>query len=111
MTHSSSPIAPARDLFTDAGIPTGARTATTYRQSHTRTEEGSTVSADTLTIIVSAIGVVLTLGASLFAAGAWMIHRIDERIDTVEEKLTARIDTVEEKLGAASMRWRRTSRT
>lgn len=80
------------------------------------------MSADTLTIIVSAIGVVLTLGASLFAAGAWMIRRIDERlgtvdhrlstrigsvegrlgprIDSVEEKLTARIDTVEEKLGA-----------
>lgn len=69
------------------------------------------MSADTLTIIVSAIGVVLTLGASLFAAGAWMIRRIDERlgavdhrlstrIDSVEEKLGARIDTVEEKLGA-----------
>ncbi|WP_315636497.1 MULTISPECIES: hypothetical protein [Microbacterium] len=69
------------------------------------------MSADTVTIIVSAIGIVLTLGASLFAAGAWMIRRIDERlgtvdhrlsarIDTVEEKLTARIDTVEEKLGA-----------
>lgn len=58
------------------------------------------MSADTLTIIVSAIGVVLTLGASLFAAGAWMIRRIDERLDTVEEKLGARIDSVEEKLGA-----------
>ena len=80
------------------------------------------MSADTLTIIVSAIGVVLTLGASLFAAGAWMIRRIDERlgtvdhrlstrigsvegrlgprIDSVEEKLGARIDTVEEKLTA-----------
>jgi hypothetical protein len=69
------------------------------------------VSADTLTIIVSAIGVVLTLGASLFAAGAWMIRRIDERLGTVdhrlstgigsvEEKLTARIDSVEERLGA-----------
>ncbi|WP_336643598.1 hypothetical protein [Microbacterium sp. MMO-113] len=52
------------------------------------------MSADTLTIIVSAIGVVLTLGASLFAAGAWMIRRIDERLGTVEEKLTARIDAV-----------------
>ncbi|AVL98413.1 hypothetical protein AB0O70_14190 [Microbacterium paraoxydans] len=69
------------------------------------------MSADTLTIIVSAIGVVLTLGASLFAAGAWMIRRIDERLGTVdhrlstgigsvEEKLTARIDSVEERLGA-----------
>ena len=111
MTHSSSPIEPARDLFTDAGIPTVARTATTYRRSHTRTEEGSTVSADTVTIIVSSIGIVLTLGASLFAAGAWMIRRIDERLGTVDHRLSprigsvegrlgARIDTVEEKLGA-----------
>ncbi|WP_231729515.1 apolipoprotein A1/A4/E family protein [Microbacterium sp. PAMC 28756] len=100
MTDSSSPIEPARDLFTDAGIPTGARTATTYRQSHTRTEEGSTVSADTLTIIVSAIGVVLTLGASLFAAGAWMIRRIDERLGAVDHRLSTGIGSVEEKLGA-----------
>ncbi|MCT1364970.1 MULTISPECIES: apolipoprotein A1/A4/E family protein [unclassified Microbacterium] len=58
------------------------------------------MSADTLTIIVSAIGIVLTLGASLFAAGAWMIRRIDERLGTVDHRLSARIDTVEEKLGA-----------
>ncbi|MDH5134171.1 MULTISPECIES: hypothetical protein [unclassified Microbacterium] len=58
------------------------------------------MSADTLTIIVSAIGIVLTLGASLFAAGAWMIRRIAERLGTVDHRLSARIDTVEEKLGA-----------
>ncbi|CAD5141999.1 conserved protein of unknown function [Microbacterium sp. Nx66] len=58
------------------------------------------MSADTVTIIVSAIGIVLTLGASLFAAGAWMIRRIDERLGTVDHRLSARIDTVEEKLGA-----------
>ncbi|MBP3976619.1 hypothetical protein [Microbacterium sp. BLY] len=57
------------------------------------------MATDTLTIIVSAIGSVLTLGASLFAAGAWMIRRIDDRIDTVETKLGTRIDTVETKLG------------
>jgi polyhydroxyalkanoate synthesis regulator phasin len=86
--------------FTDAGIPSDARTATTYRRSRTRTEEGSTVSANTLTIIVSAIGVVLTLGASLFAAGAWMIRRIDERLGTVDHRLSTRIDSVEGRLGA-----------
>lgn len=57
------------------------------------------MATDTLTIIVSAIGIVLTLGASLFAAGAWMIRRFDDRIDTVESKLGTRIDSVESKIG------------
>ncbi|WP_350351034.1 hypothetical protein ABS642_16890 [Microbacterium sp. A8/3-1] len=58
------------------------------------------VSAETLTIVISAIGIVLTLGASLFAGFAWMVRHIDERIDAVDKKLSARIDSVEEKLGA-----------
>ena len=52
------------------------------------------MTADTMTIVVSAIGVVLTLGASLFAADAWMVRRIDDRIDALDRKLTTRIDTV-----------------
>jgi len=52
------------------------------------------VTTETLTIVVSAIGIVLTLGTSLFAAGAWMIRRIDDRIDAVDEKLSTRIDAV-----------------
>ena len=47
-----------------------------------------------MTIVVSAIGVVLTLGTSLFAAGAWMVRRIDDRIDALHRKLSTRIDTV-----------------
>jgi hypothetical protein len=58
------------------------------------------VTTETLTIVVSAVGVVLTLGASLFAAGAWMIRRIDDRIDAVDEKLSTRIDAVDEKLSS-----------
>ncbi|WP_136025505.1 hypothetical protein [Microbacterium sp. K21] len=58
------------------------------------------MTTETLTIILSAIGIVLTLGTSLFAAGAWMIRRIDDRFDTVEQKLTGRIDAVDEKLSA-----------
>lgn len=58
------------------------------------------MSTETVTIVISAMGIVLTLGASLFAAGAWMVRRIDERIDAVDEKLTARIDAVDEKLTA-----------
>ncbi|WP_091031768.1 hypothetical protein [Microbacterium oxydans] len=56
------------------------------------------MTTETWTIVVSAIGIVLTLGASLFAAGAWMIRRIDDRIDAVDEKLSTRIDDVDEKL-------------
>lgn len=52
------------------------------------------MTTETATIVISAIGIVLTLGASLFAAGAWMIRRIDDRIDAVDEKLSTRIDAV-----------------
>ena len=52
------------------------------------------MSTETLAIIISSIGVVLTLGASLFAAGAWMVRRIDDRIDALHRKLSTRIDTV-----------------
>ena len=52
------------------------------------------MSTEVLAIIISAVGVVLTLGTSLFAAGAWMVRRIDDRIDAVDQKLSARIDAV-----------------
>ncbi|AZH80029.1 hypothetical protein CSX12_17040 [Microbacterium sp. Y-01] len=52
------------------------------------------MSTEVLAIVVSAIGIVLTLGTSLLAAGAWMVRRIDDRIDAVDEKLSARIDAV-----------------
>ncbi|GAA1222332.1 hypothetical protein F6W70_01070 [Microbacterium maritypicum] len=58
------------------------------------------MTTETLTIVISAIGIVLTLGTSLFAAGAWMVRRIDDRIDAVDEKLSTRIDAVDEKLTA-----------
>ncbi|MFF1539385.1 hypothetical protein ACFVWL_04880 [Microbacterium sp. NPDC058269] len=52
------------------------------------------MTTETLAIVLSAIGIVLTLGTSLFAAGAWMVRRIDDRIDAVDEKLSTRIDAV-----------------
>lgn len=65
------------------------------------------MSAETLAIVISAIGTVLSLGVSMFAGGAWIVRRIDTveqrigtRIDTVEQRLGARIDTVEQQLGA-----------
>ncbi|MBT2496376.1 hypothetical protein J7E45_12235 [Microbacterium sp. ISL-59] len=56
------------------------------------------MTTETWTIVISAIGIVLTLGTSLFAASAWMIRRFDDRIDAVDEKLSTRIDDVDEKL-------------
>lgn len=58
------------------------------------------MSTEVIAIIVSAIGIVLTLGSSFVAAGAWIVRRLDHRIDRLDEKLSTRIDTVDEKLGA-----------
>jgi hypothetical protein len=55
------------------------------------------VSTEVLAIVLSAIGVALTITTGLFAAGAWMVRRIDDRID---EKLSTRIDAVDEKLSS-----------
>jgi hypothetical protein len=70
------------------------------------------VSAETLTIVLSAVGIVLTLGGGSFAGLAWVVRRIDavdtklseldvrltDKIDAVEAKLTDKIDAVEAKL-------------
>ena len=65
------------------------------------------MSTDSLTVVISAIGIVLTLGTGMFAAMAWVVRRIDAvdaklttRIDAVDEKLTTRIGSVEDKLSA-----------
>jgi len=65
------------------------------------------VSAETLTIVLSAVGLLLTLATIMFAGFAWCIRRIDgverslaARIDGGDDKLGARIDGVEERLGA-----------
>ena len=52
------------------------------------------MSTEVLAIVLSAIGVALTITTGLFAAGAWMVRRIDDRIDAVDEKLSTRIDAV-----------------
>jgi hypothetical protein len=59
------------------------------------------MTTETWTIVISAIGIVLTLGTSTFVGAAWMVRRIDavdqklsSRIDAVDEKLSTRIDAV-----------------
>nr|WP_208323865.1 hypothetical protein [Microbacterium sp. Be9] len=36
----------------------------------------------------------MTITTGLFAAGTWMVRRVDDRIDAVDEKLSTRIDAV-----------------
>ncbi|WP_235567524.1 hypothetical protein [Microbacterium sp. Root280D1] len=66
------------------------------------------VSAEIITIVISAVGLLLALGGTMFAGFAWCIRRSDSlrtdlvgvetslgaRIDGVEQRLTARIDGV-----------------
>ncbi|MGO4488872.1 hypothetical protein [Microbacterium sp. 2RAF4] len=52
------------------------------------------MSTETLATIISAVGVVVTLGTSMFVGAAWMVRRID----AVDERLSTRIDVVEERL-------------
>ncbi|WAA65834.1 hypothetical protein [Microbacterium oxydans] len=54
------------------------------------------MATDTLTIVISAIGIVLTLGTSTFVGASWMVRRID----AVDEKLSSRIDAVAENLSS-----------
>ncbi len=58
------------------------------------------MSTEVIAIVISAAGMVVTLGASMFAGFAWVLRRIDDRSDAVEDKLGVRIDAVEDKLGA-----------
>ena len=58
------------------------------------------VSTEVIAIVISAAGVVVTLGASMFAGFAWILRRIDDRGDAVEDKLSARIDALDMRLSA-----------
>lgn len=53
------------------------------------------VSAEIIAVVLSAIGIVLTLGTSMFLGFAWCVRRTD----AVDHKLSARIDGVETRLG------------
>lgn len=65
------------------------------------------MSAETLAIVISAIGVVLTLGVGLFAGFAWIVRRMDamesrlcERMDAGDRLLSDRIDALDARLTA-----------
>lgn len=64
------------------------------------------MSADTLSLIASGLGGLLTIGIAMFAGFAWVVRRVDSveqrlggRVDSVEQRLGSRIDAVERDLG------------
>ena len=48
------------------------------------------MSAETFAVVLSAVGIVLSLGTAMLAGFAWCVRRID----AVDAKLTTRIDAV-----------------
>ncbi|MFB4350533.1 hypothetical protein [Microbacterium sp. CR_7] len=48
------------------------------------------VSAEIIAVVLSAVGIVVTLGASMFVGFAWCVRRTD----AVERRLNDRIDAV-----------------
>ncbi|MBW1638549.1 hypothetical protein G3H63_05565 [Microbacterium resistens] len=63
------------------------------------------MSIEILATMITGLGLVVTLGSSMFVGFAWMLRRIDgvearlsRRIDDVEEKLSRRIDDVQAEL-------------
>lgn len=55
------------------------------------------VSAEIVAVVLSAVGIVLTLGTSMFLGFAWCVRRtdaVDLRLHAVEERLSARIDAL-----------------
>lgn len=63
------------------------------------------MSAEIIAVVLSAVGIVVTLGTSMFVGFAWCVRRTDaverrlnERIDDVERKLSDRIDALDSRL-------------
>jgi hypothetical protein len=55
------------------------------------------VSAEIIAVVLSAVGIVLTLGTSMFLGFAWCVRRtdaVDLKLHAVEARLSARIDAL-----------------
>lgn len=58
------------------------------------------VSPEMIAIVVSSIGVAVTVGIALFGGLAWVIRRTDDRIESLDHKLSDRITDLDTKLSA-----------
>jgi len=59
------------------------------------------MSAEVISMILVAAGVLITLGGGLFAGLVWVLRRMDERFDKVDErfeKVDARFEKIDERL-------------
>lgn len=54
------------------------------------------MSVELITLILTAAGLVLTLGGGTLASSAWILKRMDERFVQAEASVTVRFDKVDE---------------
>jgi hypothetical protein len=64
------------------------------------------MSVEMLTIIVSAAGLLITLGGGLFAGFAWMIGRTDDRFAEMREEFRQDFRGVHEEFGSVREQFR-----
>ena len=60
------------------------------------------MSAEVISIILAAVGVLITLGGGFFAGLAWLLRRMDERLDRVDarfDKVDERFNKMDERIG------------
>ena len=61
------------------------------------------MSAEMISVILVAAGVLITIGVDFFAGLAWLLRRMDERFDTVDkrfDKVDQRFAKVDEQLNS-----------
>ena len=61
------------------------------------------MSAEMISVILVAAGVLITIGGGFFAGLAWLLRRMDERFDTVDkrfDKVDQRFAKVDEQLNS-----------
>lgn len=69
---------------------------------------GMYMSAEVITIILTAAGVLITLGGGFFAGLAWLLRRMDEQFDKVEarfDKVDDRFDKVDDRFAKVDDRF------
>ena len=67
------------------------------------------MSAETITVVLSAIGIVVTFGAGMFSLGAWILRRLDAfrvelKTDVTELRTELKTDIAEVRTEVAGLR-------
>src|SRR5699024_5272398 len=67
---------------------------------------GMFVSAEAISLILVAAGVLITIGGGCFAGLAWVVRRMDEGFDKADERMNERFAKVDERFDKMDERMR-----